>query len=110
MEGFFYPCLFYTYEELIEFLLRRYHSLDVFQQLSVEEFGRFLKIARDQEIKERNYLAWCTQLPMMTQDNYISFPDYNAKMTGENLDMRPAEEIMSEVEEIRRQINGNKSI
>lgn len=66
-------------------------------------FCEFVKNAHEQEAKERYFNQWVVQLPVMDKENYISFDDYCKKVTGQNIDMRPAEEIMAEVEEIRRQ-------
>lgn len=36
----------------------------------------------------------------------MSFEDYYDQATGANIDLRPAKEILAEVEEVRREING----
>lgn len=78
--------------------------------MSVSEFARFYKVAQEEESKEKNYIAYCHFLPYMDKKTFMSFDDYHAKVTGANIDKRPASEIMDEVEAIRREINGNITI
>lgn len=78
--------------------------------MSVREFAKFYRVAQDEELKERNYIAYCHYLPYMDKKTFMSFDDYHKKCTGENIDKRPAAEIMAEVEAIRREINGNITI
>lgn len=75
--------------------------------MSIREFSKFYKVARDQETRERNFMAYCQYLPYMDKKTFISFEDYHKTCTGENIDKRPASEIMAEVEAIRREIDGN---
>lgn len=55
-------------------------------------------------------MAYCQYLPYMDKKTFISFEDYHKTCTGENIDKRPASEIMAEVEAIRREIDGNITI
>ena len=71
------------------------------------EFAKFYKVAKDQDTRERNFMAYCHYLPYMDKKTFISFEDYHRKCTGADIDKRPAEEIMAEVEAIRREMNGN---
>jgi len=57
---------------------------------------------RRDEIREQ----WVALLPHMDKETYISFDAYYDRCTGRNIDRRPTEDILSEVEEIRRTING----
>jgi len=75
--------------------------------MSIREFAKFYKVAKDKEVREQNYIAYCHYLPYMDKKTFISFDDYHKRCTGENIDTRPAEEIMAEVEAIRREINGD---
>lgn len=70
--------------------------------MEICEISEFLKVAQDRELDERIYAQWLVQLPMMNSDTYISFTDYRDKLTGANLDLRPAEDIIAEIEEAHR--------
>lgn len=106
MEEFFYIGMAVDYSELIEFLLRRYGSLEPFKGMGVKEFTDIYKVAKKVEQREQMYLAWVVQLPHMDKEHFTPFQEYFDKCTGANLDNRPAEEILSQVEEIRRKTNG----
>lgn len=107
MEKFFYPCMVYDYAELTEFLLRRYHTLGNFEGMSLKEFHAFYRKAQEQERKENLYLAWCSLLPHMDKDHYMTFQQYYDHCTGRDIDRRPQGEILAEVDEIRRKLHGN---
>lgn len=75
--------------------------------MGILEFAKFWKRAKEEETRERNFMAYCHYLPYMDKKTFISFEDYHRKCTGADIDKRPAEEIMAEVEAIRREMNGN---
>lgn len=65
----------------------------------------------DEVQNERLYAQWLVYLPMLIQANkFMSFSQFRDEITGANLDMRPAEEILAEVEEIKVKLNGNKPV
>lgn len=65
----------------------------------------------DEVLTERLYAQWLAYLPMLIQANkFMSFSQFKDEMTGANIDMRPAEEILAEVEEIRKRLNGDESV
>lgn len=79
--------------------------------MALFDFVGFYKTAREQEQKERHYQAWCSLLPHMTKENYMSFEELHDLLSGKNIDTRPASEILDEVEEIRRTLNnGNLTV
>ena len=109
MEGFFYTCGSFDSEaELRELLLRRYHSFNILNEMSIVEFAEFVIYAKLREKEERIYMQWCAMLP--TLNKYMSFEQFRAMITGENVDMRPAEEIMDEIEELHRRKGGTDGI
>ena len=59
--------------------------------------------AQEQEREERFFRQWLVQLPFMNEENYISFADYAARLTGKNIDTRPAEVILAEIDEIEKE-------
>lgn len=50
------------------------------------------------ERDERFFAQWVAQLPYMDKDHFISFDNYRAHLTGADIDMRPAEEILAELD------------
>lgn len=45
------------------------------------------------------------QLPLMAfLGEFTSFPDYKSRATGSNIDLRPTEDILAEVDEIERKL------
>lgn len=80
--------------------------------MPLREFIDFWNVAQDREAQEQHYLAWCICLPFMDKDHFVSFPQYHARLMGENIDKRPNADIIAEVEEIRRKAkeNGNEYI
>lgn len=95
MEGFFQAGSFFDETELKELLLRRYHSLDFIKDFSPEGFIEFVCLAQKKEKEDRIYQQWCAMLP--TFSRWIEFGEFREMMTGENIDLRPADEIINEI-------------
>lgn len=62
--------------------------------------------AREEKRRAEYYAAWVALLPLMQRGEirFVSFPDYYDNSTGQNIDQRPAAEILAEAQEIRRQL------
>lgn len=81
--------------------------------LEVESFEAVLKKAEREEKRSEAHRQWTALLPLMNTKTikYESFEDYFARQNGENLDLRPSNEIIDEVNEIRRKMReGDGSI
>ena len=106
MENFFLIGCQINEIELKELLLRKYHSLSFIKDMKLDEFIDFLKLAIENEKKaivERQYLAL---LPLLVQSGkYMTFDKFYEQMTGANIDWRPAEEIIKEIDEKHRGLN-----
>lgn len=103
MEKFFsISCAGIDEVELLEFLHRRYNDVDSIMQLSINDFNRFIKIAKDKEKEEQIRAQWVSMLPYMSmkQLKYISLEEYKNQCTGKNIDIRPAEDIIKELENL----------
>lgn len=87
-------------EEVEDFLLRRYNSIDYVMKLDANRFFKLYKAAMQSEKREKWYMQWLVQLPLMTSDTYVSFEDYIGKITGQNIDKRSNEEIIAEIEQM----------
>ena len=75
--------------------------------LPVGEFLRLCESALDYERKNGIREEWLALFPwmMMKHIKYMSFREYFDQRTGANIDMRPAAEILADVEKIRRQFD-----
>ena len=64
--------------------------------------------ARNEEIARQQ---WTTMLPFMSLKwlKFVDFDDYKSQFTGANIDMRSDEEILAEVQDIRRQLSEGKN-
>lgn len=73
-------------------------------QMDVEEFAEFCEIAVEKDKEDRIREEWVAQLPFMSLQmlQYQSFNDYKDNRLGKNIDTRPAEEIIKEIEELHR--------
>lgn len=79
-------------------------------QMPVEKFADFIILAMEQERKEQVRNQWTAMLPYMSIGylKYMSFDDYYNKCTGSNIDLRPTEEIIAEIEEAHRNAHKKK--
>lgn len=59
-----------------------------------------LSLARERLRDERIHRQWTACLPYMTEDTFISFDEYRDRVTGKNIDVRPTEEILAELDEL----------
>lgn len=96
--------------KLIDLVLRRYHSLDCMKVLSVEQFVKLILIALEDEQKERYRQEWLALIPTMVYGNhYMTFEQYYETVTGANIDMRPTEEIIAEIDRKHAESRGKEN-
>jgi hypothetical protein len=103
VEGFFYTCCQVDTIELKELLLRRYHSLDFIEEMELIEFVEFVNLARNKENEDKLWQQWCAMLPQFLE--YKTFESFKDDMTGANIDMRPADVIIKEIEELHKGVS-----
>jgi hypothetical protein len=85
--------------KLIDLVLRRYHTLDVMKALSLEQFVKLVLMALEDESKEKYRAEWLSLLPCMVFTNhYMTFEQYYDTVTGKNIDLRPVDEIIAEID------------
>ena len=85
--------------KLIELVLRRYHTLDALKVLDVEQTIKLLLLAIESETKEKYREEWLHLLPVMVfAKHYMTFDQYYETCTGQNIDTRPVEEIIEEID------------
>ena len=67
--------------------------------LSVEQFCRLIIMALEEESREKIRQEWLSLLPMMViAQHYMTFDQYYDTVTGANVDMRPVDEIIAEID------------
>lgn len=61
---------------------------------------------RQKQRENRVWQQWVQLLPHMVlkRMNFIEYEDFKNRVTGSDIDTRPVEEIMADVEEVRRYI------
>jgi len=88
-------------------LLHRYHNIEFILQLDANTGAPLILEALEKEREERIFQQWTAQLPIMAYSGkYVSFADYKDRVTGANIDRRPTAEILAELEEVERELNG----
>ena len=88
--------------ELKEILLRRYGRYD-FDDMKFDEFVEFIVLAIDKEKRDSVSKEYYALLPLLIRiGKYMTFDQFYDERTGANIDWRPSDEIMKEVEEIQK--------
>ncbi len=95
--------------EIKELLLRRYSSLDFMKGMQLDEFTDFLILAINKEKKDIIRSEYLALLPFMTlRGKYMDFQKFYDTVTGANIDWRPAEEIIAEIDRAHEELkNGS---
>ena len=87
-------------------LLHRYHNIDYILQLDADTGCALIIKAQEQERDDRIFQQWVVQLPLMGQENFVSFADYKDRVTGANIDRRSTAEILAELDEVEKELQG----
>ena len=87
-------------------LLHRYHNIEYILQLDADTGCDLILKAQEQERDDRIFQQWVVQLPLMSQENFVSYADYNDKVTGANIDRRSTAEILAELDEVEKELQG----
>ena len=85
--------------KLLDLVLRRYHSIDALKVLDIGQTLKLLNMAVEEEAKDRYHSEWTALLPVMVFANhYMTFEQYYETCTGQNIDNRPVDEIIAEID------------
>ena len=84
-------------------------TLSYIESMSIMEIVPLIRMASQKEQDKQIREQWLMLLPIMQMNmiKYISFEDYKVKVSGGDIDNRPAEEIIAEVAEIRKTMGVN---
>lgn len=69
-----------------------------------------MKLAAEKDTEEKIFRQWLAILPTMYAGvvKFVSFEDFKSKLTGSDIDTRPAEEILAEAREAEKWVtNGS---
>lgn len=73
--------------------------MECMKWLSVEQFARLVLVALESEVEEKRRQEWIALIPsMVAAQHFLSFEEYYDTVTGRNVDMRPVEVIMEEID------------
>lgn len=77
--------------------------------MDLTEFCELCEYIQNKDRDDRLRDEWHSVLPymLMKQLKFMSFDEYKDARTGANIDMRPADEIIAEIEELHRSAKGN---
>ena len=84
-------------------------TLSYIESMSIVEIVPLIRMASQKEQDNQIREQWLMLLPLMQMNviKYVSLEDYKVKVSGGDIDTRPAEEILAEVAEIRKQMGVN---
>lgn len=106
MEGFFYIAR-RDAPEIIDTLASRYGwTIRQIEEVDITTLADVLKTAIEKNRRDTIYEEWVALHPYMVLKwlKFMRFDEYYDARTGANMDMRPAAEILAEVEEIRKEL------
>lgn len=77
--------------------------------MDLDEFAEFVLFAKENEKKEHHRAQWTAMLPFMSMGilKYKPFEEYEEEVSGKNIDLRPANEIMKEINDLHSKKGGN---
>ena len=97
MEGFFYIGSQVDEVRIKDLLLSRYGTYNL--ELDVMDFCEIVMLAIEEKNKAEKRQEWLALLPLMvTVGKYKSFEEYYDLASGKGIDLRPADEIIAEID------------
>ena len=93
--------------ELIDSFAERYGwTVSEISELDTDVAYELFAEIRTKKREERAWEQWLELLPHMVlkRMNFIEFEDFKNRISGSDIDIRPIEEIMKDVNEVRRYI------
>lgn len=96
--------------EIIDCFAARYGwSYAEVTALQITQLAELYKILSDKEAEEKVFKQWVSILPMMWTGmaKFVEYDEFKTRLTGSDIDTRPAEEILAEAREAERWVNGS---
>lgn len=88
----------------VEELLLHYPNFDYMMNLEINEGILIINKTIQKREEDRHFMMWNSLLPFMDKDSYVSFEDYEARLTGSNIVTKSTNEILKEAEDIEKKI------
>lgn len=97
MENFFYIGSQLDEVKLKDLLLSRYGTFNL--ELELMDFCEIVMLAIEEKKRAEKREEWLALLPLMiTAGKYKSFEEYYDLASGKGIDLRPADEIMADID------------
>lgn len=86
-------------------MLHRYHNIEYVLQTDIDLGLALIDKAVEKDRDERLFQQWTAQLPIMALTGEVEgFADYKNRVTGANIDRRPAAAINRELDDVEREL------
>lgn len=86
-------------------MLHRYHNIEYVLQTDLDLGLALIDKAVEKDRDERLFQQWTAQLPIMALTGEVEgFADYKNRVTGANIDRRPAAAINRELDDVEREL------
>lgn len=86
-------------------MLHRYHNIEYVLQTDLDLGLALIDKAVEMDRDERLFQQWTAQLPIMALTGEVEgFADYKNRVTGANIDRRPAAAINRELDDVEREL------
>lgn len=97
MENFFYIGSQLDEVKIKDLLLSRYGTFNL--ELELMDFCEIVMLAIEEKKRAEKREEWLALLPLMvTAGKYKSFEEYYDLASGKGIDLRPAEDIMADID------------
>lgn len=110
MEGFFSLARCRSEAELIDLIAERYGwTIEQIMEIDAKQFVDLTLLAVNERTKKRAFSEWLAVSPFMYMEwlKFVPFEEFLKRVTGQNIDLRPDEEILAEAQAIRNEIRSN---
>jgi hypothetical protein len=77
--------------------------------LDIDDFVELVLKGLEKREGRKAWEMWLMKYPHMTKENFIPFSQFYSKLT-QPISKRPAEEILAEADEIRKQVQSRKVV
>lgn len=93
----------------MDLIFSRYHTLDFMKDIRLITFCEMVLLAIDHKRKENVRQEWLALLPLLLQNGKaITFEQYYDMVSGKNIDMRPNDVIISEIDKALNEAFGER--
>jgi hypothetical protein len=84
--------------------LHSFYDFQHIKNLRITLITRLLKKAAEKQDEKRIWQMWLSQYPYMTKDTFVPYSEFLDEIKRPVMSIRPAAEILKEVQEIREKM------